>query len=242
MTMGQGGIFGNPNAFNGFSSPFDKFKRDKNYNPLLSMTPNIDGTQIGMPQIIQQAAQEMPDTPAPKKDGGLAWKILGAIGDGLAVYGGAQPTYMPTMLALQDKIDEERKWQAQLQQQAELARIKAADPGEDSFTRAMDAAGIPRGSQEYIAMARKRAEMLTNPVQLVDDGYGGKIAVRPNAGEDTTSVAISDWEQAKPLDAAMPKSASQTISPSEYQRAQKAMGPQAAAKWMIANNIQVIGN
>lgn len=53
--------------------------------------------------------------------------------------------------------------------------------GDDSFTRALAAANILPGSPEYIELARKRAEMLVNPVQLVPDGFGGMTPVRPQS-------------------------------------------------------------
>jgi hypothetical protein len=144
-------------------------------------------------QVMQQ-----PTKPKAFGKGGTGWKILGVIGDALQAAGGGKGTYAESMMDLQKRTDDERKWQAQLAQQAEIARMKAADPGEDSFTRAMMGAGIQPGSPEYIQMARKRAEMLTNPVQLVPDGMGGQVAVRPNSmgGGLPQGYDPSEWEVA----------------------------------------------
>ncbi len=57
---------------------------------------------------------------------------------------------------------------------------KNPKPSDDAFTRALEAAGIKPGTPEYQQMARQRAQMLTQPVQLVPDGMGGMTAVRPN--------------------------------------------------------------
>jgi len=64
----------------------------------------------GIPAVTAPAAPQA----KPNNGGGAFWKILGTIGDGLAVAGGAKPVYMPAMLDLQEKVNEERKTQAAL--------------------------------------------------------------------------------------------------------------------------------
>jgi hypothetical protein len=141
-------------------------------------------TVLQLPTQTQAAVDQYAAMPAPLTEGvkpSLLRTIVGSLADGMAVYGHAAPVFGPGMDALQEKTDEERKWQAQLAQQKEIALMKASDHGDDSFTRAMQMAGIQPGMPEYVAMARKRAQMLTEPVQLVSDGMGGYTAVRPNA-------------------------------------------------------------
>lgn len=149
MTMGYGGIYGKPKFLDTFGAPGGPM------SPEMSPLPDV-------------LSQQLPDMAAEKPKlfgkGGKGWQVLGIIGDALQTAGGGRATYMPAMLDMQAKVDEERKWQAQLQQQMELARIKANDPGDDAFTRAMQGAGIQPGTPEFIAMARKRAETLVDPV------------------------------------------------------------------------------
>ena len=70
----------------------------------------------------------MPPAIKPKAfgKGGKAWKILGIIGDALQTAGGGRATYAPAMLDLQERVDAERKWQAQLDQQMQIAQMRLA--------------------------------------------------------------------------------------------------------------------
>ena len=88
-----------------------------------------------IPQAADQEFQtapmqdpQMPPAIKPKAwgKGGKAWKILGIIGDALQTAGGGRATYMPAMLDLQEKVDAERKWQAQLDQQMQIAQMRLA--------------------------------------------------------------------------------------------------------------------
>jgi len=47
--------------------------------------------------------------------GGRGWKILGVIGDALAVAGGGRPTYLPTLLEKQKLAAEQQRWLAEQQ-------------------------------------------------------------------------------------------------------------------------------
>lgn len=156
-------------------------------------TPTIStpsGNDLGaMPAGLTLGAT----TPQPKKGGGLfgsnsaLWKVMGAVGDAMSMSNGLPATFTPAMLAQrqhqQTMAEKEADRQAQFQNEVALARIKAADPGDDAFTRAMQAAGYVPGSPEYVALAKKRAESLTNPVQFMSDGMGGYIPVRPYGGD-----------------------------------------------------------
>lgn len=132
----------------------------------------------------------------PAKKGGLfgsgvKWQqIAGILGDTLMnANGGGMPyTQMQMQRSQQDNLLKrmQAQRQAELQDQMALYDYKRANPEpvEDSFTRALSAAGIQRGSKEWQDMARKRAKMLTNPVQLVPDGYGGVRPVQPYGEDD----------------------------------------------------------
>lgn len=98
----------------------------------------LASTYMGAAPVPQAADQEfqiapmkdpaMPPAIKPKAwgKGGKAWKILGIIGDALQTAGGGRATYMPAMLDLQEKVDAERKWQAQLDQQMQIAQMRLA--------------------------------------------------------------------------------------------------------------------
>lgn len=172
-------------------------------------TFNMDGTQATpvdtqpfiptgdfgpRPAGIDQAAAYT----GPAKKGGLfgskfnepgGWgEKLALIGSVLTQDGGNNPNVQGIMLRRQMEAAAQRaqaQRQAELQNQMALYDYKRAnpEPANDSFTRALKAAGIQPGTPEYVALARKRAEMLTNPVQLVPDGFGGVQPVRVY-GED----------------------------------------------------------
>lgn len=155
------------------------------------MSPIIPTGDFGpRPAGIEEAAAYVPPV---RKGGvfgsGIKWQqIAGALADGLFAANGNES--MPyTMIQQQRRSQENLLKRQALENQQELQRQIALydykrqnpDPGDDSFTRALAAANIMPGTPEYMQMARKRAEMLTNPVQLVSDGMGGFAAVRPNS-------------------------------------------------------------
>lgn len=172
-------------------------------------TFNIDGSPAtpvgGLSDLLQQQAvqplqQQLPQVTPPKPGtfdkGGNGWKILGLIGDALQVTGGGQATYAPAVAHERELETEGRQRLAELlmkQEQARLAReqaladqktlidYRAQNPGADMFTRTLQGAGMDLSSPDAKALYRKRAEMLTNPVQLVPDGMGGVTAIRPNS-------------------------------------------------------------
>jgi len=176
------------------------------YNPAMGGFGNLLSGVPGAVDFGGDLSNPAPSVPAAIKPGawskdGKAWKILGIIGDAMQAATGGQGTYLPAFMDLQKQTADERKRQQELAQAAtalqhmgrtpdEIAALQSgavkysdlvAKPSEDSFLRALDAAGIKEGTPEYVALARKRAEMLTNPVQLVSDGMGGQVAVRPNS-------------------------------------------------------------
>lgn len=145
--------------------------------------------------LMQQVPQVTPPKPGAFDKGGSGWNILGIIGDALQGAAGLQGTY-GAAVAENNKLETEgRQRLAELLAKAEAAKVqrsqaledqkslidyRSANPGPDTFGRALAGAGIDPNSPEARALYRKRAEMLTNPVQLVPDGMGGQIAVRPN--------------------------------------------------------------
>lgn len=192
-------------------------------------TFNTDGTQatpVGgfaptgnfgpRPEDIEQAAAYA----GPAKKGGLfgsgvKWQqIAGALGDALLAANGNQSmpyTMMQQQQRQQDRLLQrsQQQRQAELQDQMALYDYKRANPGpqNDSFTRALAAAGIMPGTPEYMAYAKKRAEMLTNPVQLVPDGFGGVQPVRPYGDDDTppTHITEDDWNAGQAVGGPMPQ-------------------------------------
>lgn len=169
------------------------------------------------PQPQNNLTQPMPPAPPEAKKpgafgkGGDAWKIMGIIGDALQTAAGGQATYAPAIMSLQEQIAKENQFQQRLQAQAEQRRLEReqglqdqkalidyrnTNPTPDSFQKALLAAGIDPNSDEARNLARKRAEMLTNPVQLVPDGMGGYQAVRPNesGGGLPQGYDPSEWE------------------------------------------------
>jgi hypothetical protein len=148
----------------------------------------------GIPAVTAPAAPQA----KPNNGGGAFWKILGTIGDGLAVAGGAKPVYMPAMLDLQEKVNEERKTQAALAQQAAAYAGMGATPAEvkflqsggkwsdihpamGEFERTLQASGIQPGTAEWQAnMARRRDNML-DPITSVPLP-NGEIYMGPRSG------------------------------------------------------------
>lgn len=175
-------------------------------------TFNMDGTQatpVGgfspagdfgdRPQGIDQAAAYA----GPKPKGGLfgsgvKWQqVMGAVGDALLAANG-NSTMPYTMMQAQKQSQErtlqraDQQRQRELQDQISLYDYKRAnpEPANDTFTRALAAAGIQPGTPEYMAYAKKRAGMLTNPVQLIPDGYGGVNPVRPYGEEEQPPAPV----------------------------------------------------
>jgi len=102
----------------------------------MGLNPVQQPTTVGMPALLQPqsgGASLVAPTQAPKKpgafsQGGKGWQILGVIGDGLQVAGGGHATFAPAMLDLQQRTDEERKWQATLAAQQEHWRQEQNAP------------------------------------------------------------------------------------------------------------------
>jgi hypothetical protein len=143
------------------------------------------------PYIPPQPAMDQPAQAAPKK--GVNWLHVAL--DALAGAGGNEGGF--TKVARENKMFERQQQLAKQNRQNDWQDFqrqydyKAAHPApsDDSFTRALEAAGIMPGTPEYMAMARKRADMLTNPVQLVTDAMGGYKAVRPNSLDEAPPTA-----------------------------------------------------
>ena len=155
------------------------------------MNPMQEGT---FAPTMQQPAQ--PTRRGGLFGSGLHWNdVAGIVGDALLSANGSQPIYAANLMQQRQQDNLLKRMQAQrqaeLQDQMALYDYKRAnpEPADDSFTRALAAAGIQRGTPEYMAMARKRAEMLTNPVQLVPDGFGGVNPVRPYGEDDAPPAA-----------------------------------------------------
>lgn len=89
-----------------------------------------------------------------------------------------QAAQQAQMMRAQQMRDQQQRMAGREDKQWEWQN-KPKEPPSDSFLRAMEAAGLQPGTPQYIEMARKRAQMLTNPVQLVPDGMGGMTPVRP---------------------------------------------------------------
>lgn len=93
----------------------------------------LGGAQMPMMDAPEMQTAPMQDPkmppaikPKPFGKGGKAWKILGIIGDALQTAGGGRATYMPAMLDLQQQVDMERKWQAQLDNARAIEEMKLA--------------------------------------------------------------------------------------------------------------------
>lgn len=164
-----------------------------------SMAMPVDGLSgILQQQTMQPLQQQIPQVTPPRQGafdkGGDGWKIIGIIGDAMQGFSGREGSFANAMqqqteLETQGRQKLAEMLQQQQQRQAEreqaLADQKAlidyrAKNTPDTFGRALTGAGIDPNSEEARGLYRKRAEMLTNPVQLVPDGMGGYQAVRPN--------------------------------------------------------------
>lgn len=171
-----------------FGNLFSRQTKGNWYDPLPATPEALPGDSFE--QAFKPYATN-PDKPSAFGQGGKAWQILGVLGDAMQTWGGGHGTYVPAMLDLQQQTAAEKR-------QLEMYNRKREDgwtdfrrehqwqldhpkPTEDAFTRAMAEAGIQPGTPEYIKLAKQRAQMLTQPVQLVPDGMGGMALIRPNA-------------------------------------------------------------
>lgn len=200
-----------------------------------------DVTNGQMPQVLQQAKK-----PGAFGKDGWAWKVLGALGDGLQTAGGGHATYMPAMLDMQQRADEERKWQSQLAQQAafEQQKLQATANAPTADERLLNASANWTPDQ----WARHAA---LHPSTVM--GPDGPQLVDPRAMLQTLGVgqanaaplSASDWDNAKPVGTpsgpAAPTRASGTISQAEFLNLRRAMGPDKALNYIRSQNI-AIGN
>ena len=156
------------------------------------MTPQMQPAQM-------QPAQQ--PTMQPHKPG-INW--MGVLADTLAGAAGREGPYMASMMAQQKQQEAAQAAAAQRQASMQdwqskfqyLQDHKVQEP--DNFTRTLQAAGIDPASPQGVAMFKKRAEMLTNPMQLMSDGYGGFKPVHANGEAPASGVATDDdWNSAK---------------------------------------------
>jgi len=190
--------------------------------------------------------------PMPQQHSGgnkTLWGILGALGDGLAVYGNAKPAFMPAMLDMQQRADEERKWNTQLQQQATLKREEMAASQRNKTWQdnagnmwRMGENGQPEPAPYWVDRAPK--------MSLQADGFGGVTMVPQVNPFDIPSAPVGKLTpmgggQPSPMAPASPANTptrpAQTISQADFMRLQKAMGPQGAMNYIRSQNI-AIGN
>ena len=179
--------------------------------------PPMTGAPIHDQQMVPMGGQDMTPTTMPAPQGmfggqqpsaprqGVNWG--GVIADALAGAAGREPAFLNSIMAGRER--EQKQAEAVAQRQASMQDRMAyhdytvANPGpqkDDNFTRTLQAAGIDPASPQGVAMYKKRAEMLTNPMQLVPDGYGGVRPVHVNGEMGATGVATDDdWTNAKPM-------------------------------------------
>ena len=130
----------------------------------------------GIPAVTAPAAPQA----KPNNGGGAFWKILGTIGDGLAVAGGAKPVYMPAMLDLQQKVDEERKTQAAIAARTQALIDNGATPTQ---ARAMTIGGAPYADvigKPRAAFSHYDKDNAGNILGFRDDGSHEVLNVDPN--------------------------------------------------------------
>lgn len=147
-------------------------------------------------------AQQAPQQPQqPHK--GINWGHV--LVDALSGAAGQEGPY--AQMAMQKQHDERAAQAAAAERQASMQdwqskydytqAHKVQEP--DNFTRTLSASGIDPASPQGVAMFKKRAEMLTNPVQLVPDGYGGVRPVHVNGEMGASGPAtMDDWNTATP--------------------------------------------
>ena len=151
----------------------------------------------GVPAIT--APQVNVPKPGAFSPGGNAWKIMGLIGDAMQVGTGGHGTYMPAMLDLQQKVDEERKTQAALAQQAQAYTGMGATPAEikflqsggkwsdihpamGEFERTLQASGIQPGTPEWQKNMATRRDNMLDPIVSINTPEGLITAPRSQVG------------------------------------------------------------
>ena len=193
--------------------------------------------------------------------GGNAWKIMGLIGDAMQVGAGGHASYMPAMLDLQQKVDEERKTQAHLAAQAQAidalpiapeqkAAMKAGvlkysdvkAPNNDTvndYQFLTDKLGADAGTQ-YL---RGKADPIVNIPLPNGEVYMGPRSGIPGVGG---GVPAQPQAQAQPFDAgAVMQSAFQSkrIMPDQNQAILQHLGPNGSAgykDWLKRSGIRVV--
>lgn len=180
-----------------------------NIQAALAAMPPMSGQQAAPNANIQSAISAMPPMSGQgmfgAKNPGVNWG--GVIADALAGAAGREPAFLNSVMAgrERDRLAQHAAEQRQASMEDRMAYhdYTVANPGpqkDDNFTRTLQAAGIDPASAQGVAMFKKRAEMLTNPMQLVPDGYGGVRPVHVNGEMGATGAATDDdWTNAKPM-------------------------------------------
>lgn len=231
MSMGSGGIFGNPGPISQGGDPF-------------SIPVG------GMPDVL---SQQLPQMAAAKPKlfgkGGDGWKYIGILGDALQTAGGGRGTYMPAMLDVQQQAEQERRFQQQLAQQAQLKREELANRTPYRFSdNAGNVWSIGNDGQPTLAFVDRAPK-----VSLTGDGRGGVTftnqpnpyanSVPPKAPVGGLQMIPDPTEPVagtkQPVAGAT--APSQTISQAEFLNARRVMGSQKAIEWLRSHNI-AIGN
>jgi hypothetical protein len=231
MSMGSGGVFGN--------IPYGGGVPDGVWQQKLGLPAILGGGQTPpLPAVTQPIDQGKMKT----------WqKIVGAIGDGLQVAGGGKASFMPAILDMQARTDEERKWQAQLANQLQIERERTTATTRNKTWQdnagnmwRMGENGSPEPAPFFVDRAPK--------VSLTSDGYGGVTYTNqpnPYATSVPPTAPVGELtmipDQTAAPSKAAPTKPSQVISQAEFLRFQKINGPQKAAAWLRANKI-AIGN
>lgn len=191
----------------------------------------------------------MPPAIKPKAfgKGGKAWKILGIIGDALQTAGGGRATYAPAMLDLQEKVDAERKWQAQLDQQMQIAQMRLAKgPNPTQLQLNYEYARQQDPGMTFAKfMAMYHPQFISGPDGQYQVQQGAPAGVpeglTPMAPEEVQALGLGNG----PNPAPQPQQPSQGQSPAFVSRAdlmrlQQALGgPQQVQEYLRKHNITV---
>ncbi|WP_372732232.1 hypothetical protein [Novosphingobium sp.] len=206
MSMGQGGIFGNPRVRRGRMGSIEP-----DYTDMGSMFPGIGRVIPGMGDMQVMDGPQTQPKPKPKffGQGGTGRAIAGTIGDALLQMSGMQPIYGPMM---QDRQAIAAQEQAMMRKRAwELEDAARKGPELTSFQKNLLAANIDPNSEQGRNMSLMYAQQQGDPPVEVDvpqsDGSVRRVVMRYSqimAGQSGQTgqrkpVTMDDWNAAKPL-------------------------------------------
>lgn len=205
-------------AFNFGTDPLRRLSGQSfNDNPITGKMADFSP----MPEVLSQQLPQTAAQPNAWDKGGKAWRIIGIIGDALQAAGGGRGTYLPAMLDMQQQVEAEKRFQQQLQNQQEIARIRTNAESRPASLKLLDESAnwTPDQWARYSALHPQTVMGADGP-QLVD----------PRAMLSALGVGQAPAPQAPAAPA--PQS---PFTPEQYQGLINGLGPDGAAAYMKRN-------